>query len=98
MELNEAIFGRRATREYTKQTVDDATVEQLIAAGVHAPSAVNQQPWTFTVVRNQGILDLLSRDAKSHVIAAMPAPAPPPITFMGRSTTPTFISSTMRLH
>jgi nitroreductase len=77
MELNEAIFGRRATREYTKQTVDDATVEQLIAAGVHAPSAVNHQPWTFTVVRNQGILDLLSRDAKSHVIAAMPAPAPP---------------------
>jgi nitroreductase len=76
MELDEAIVGRRATREYTKQTVDDATVEQLIAAGVHAPSAVNQQPWVYTVVRNQVILDLISRDAKSHVIATTPAPIP----------------------
>jgi nitroreductase len=76
MELNEAIFGRRATREYTQQIVDEVILNRLLLAAVQAPSAVNQQPWLFTVVRNQGILDLISRDAKAHVMAAMPGPTP----------------------
>ena len=44
-------------------------------AAVHAPSAVNQQPWAFTVVRDQGILDLASQRVKSHLIANVPAVA-----------------------
>ena len=73
MELNDAIFGRRATRQYTQQSVDEATLKRLIVAAVHAPSAVNQQPWAFTVVRDQGTLDLISKNAKSHMIATVPA-------------------------
>jgi hypothetical protein len=38
--------------------------------------AVNQQPWTFTVVRNQGLLDKLSEAAKLHMLANMPGGAP----------------------
>jgi nitroreductase len=75
MNLNEAITGRRAVREYTPQTVDKPTVLRLIDAAVQAPSAVNQQPWTFTVVRDQTLLDRISRDAKSHMLATMrPSP------------------------
>jgi nitroreductase len=73
MDLNEAITGRRAVREYTEEAVDDRTIRRLIDAAVHAPSAVNQQPWTFTVLRDQSLLDRVSRDAKSHVLATMPA-------------------------
>ena len=76
MELNEALFGRRATREYTQQIVDEVILNRLLLAAVQAPSAVNQQPWIFTVVRNQGILDLISRDAKAHVMATIPGPTP----------------------
>ena len=73
MDIKEAIFGRRSTREYTVQTVDEQTIRGLIDAALHAPNAVNQQPWTFTVVRDQDLLDRISRDAKAHMLATMPA-------------------------
>jgi nitroreductase len=75
MDINEAISGRRSVREYTSQPVDEATIRRLIDAAVLAPSAVNQQPWTFTVVRDQALLDQISREAKSHMLATMPADA-----------------------
>ena len=73
MDFNQVISGRRSIREYTAQAVDERTIDLLIDAAVHAPNAVNQQPWTFTVVRNQRVLDRLSLDAKSHMLATMPA-------------------------
>ena len=73
MDVNEAISGRRSLREYTAQPVDERIIRRLIDAAVHAPNAINQQPWTFTVVRDQSVLDRISRNAKSHMIATMPA-------------------------
>jgi nitroreductase len=73
MELYEAIVGRRAVREYTQQTVDEQVIRRLITAAVNAPSAVNQQPWVFTVVRDQDILAQLSRASRVHMLASMPA-------------------------
>lgn len=34
---------------------------------------MNQQPWSFTVVRDQAVLDRISREAKAHMLATMPA-------------------------
>ena len=62
-------------RDYTAQPIDDTTIRRLIAAAMQAPSAVNQQPWTFIVVRDQVLLDRISRKAKSHMLATMPADA-----------------------
>ena len=73
MDIHEAIAGRRAVRAYSAEAVDERTIRGLIDAAVHAPSAVNQQPWAFTVVRDQGVLDRVSRDAKAHMLATMPA-------------------------
>jgi nitroreductase len=71
MDVKEAIFGRRAVREYTGAAVDRETIRFLVNAAVHAPSAVNQQPWTFTVVRDQNLLDRISHAAKAHMLATM---------------------------
>jgi len=73
MDINDAIFSRRSVREYSSQSVDEPTIRRLIDAAVHAPNAVNQQPWMFTVIRDQSLLDRVSRDAKSHMLANMPA-------------------------
>lgn len=75
MDLNVAITARRAVREYLARAVDEATIRNLIDAAVQAPSAFNQQPWTFTVVRDQAVLDRVSREAKSHLLATLPANA-----------------------
>ena len=73
MDINAAISGRRSTRDYTDQAVDDETIRRLIDAAVLAPSASNEQPWTFTVVRDQALLDRISHAAKSYLLAALPA-------------------------
>lgn len=71
MNLSEAISGRRAVREYTSQAVEEKTILHLIDSAVLAPSAVNQQPWTFTIVRDQLILDSISQKAKLHMLQIM---------------------------
>ena len=71
MQVQEAIFNRRSVRQYTDEAVDDATIRQLIAAATHAPNAVNQQPWRFTVVRDREVLSRISREAKAHMLATM---------------------------
>ncbi len=73
MDIAEAISGRRSIREYQSQPVDEKTLHRLVAAATQAPNAVNQQPWTFTIVRDQAILDQVSRAAKAHMVATMAA-------------------------
>jgi nitroreductase len=72
MELDVALRGRRAVREYTPEGVDDAAIERLIDAAVQAPSAVNEQPWTFTVVRDPQVLDRIASEAKAYMLETMP--------------------------
>lgn len=73
MQALEAIFNRRSIRQYTGEPIDEATIRRLIEAAVHAPNAVNEQPWAFTVVRDRSALDKISREAKAHMLATMPA-------------------------
>jgi len=75
MNLDQTIAGRRSVREYSGQPVDERTIERLILAAVLAPNAVNLQPWTFTVVRDQKVLDQISREAKLHLRATLPESA-----------------------
>jgi nitroreductase len=72
MDLDDAIARRRAVRDYTTEPVDEPTIRHLIAAAVQAPSAVNEQPWTFAVVRDQRLLDRLSEESKRHLFATAP--------------------------
>lgn len=75
MERDKTIYGRRSVREYASQPVDEETIRRLIDAAIHAPNAVNAQPWTFTVVRKPALLDDISRAAKAHMLATMPPSA-----------------------
>jgi nitroreductase len=68
MNLDEAISGRRSVREYTAEALNQEIITRLIKAAIRAPNAVNQQPWTFTVVRDQKLLDFISQAAKSHML------------------------------
>ena len=68
MQLEEAILNRRSVREYTSEAVGEATIKRLIAAAVQAPSAINEQPWTFTVIRDRRLLEQVSHAAKLHTL------------------------------
>jgi len=72
MDLMEAIRKRRSVREFTAEPVDEKTLRELIEAAIQAPSAVNQQPCTFCVVRDQGLLAQVSREAKAYMLRKSP--------------------------
>ncbi|OEF96672.1 nitroreductase family protein [Desulfuribacillus alkaliarsenatis] len=52
----DAIFKRRSIRKFTKNDVSEAQVEKILKAAMSAPSAGNQQPWHFIVIRKPSIL------------------------------------------
>ena len=50
MDLFAALEGRRSCRSFSKEPVDNATIEKILAAAVTAPSPLNTQPWQFIVI------------------------------------------------
>jgi nitroreductase len=42
---------QRAARTFLSDDVDDATIDEILTAATHAPSAENSQPFVFIVVR-----------------------------------------------
>jgi nitroreductase len=61
METLEAIMTRRSVRRFTGEAITDAQLEVLLGAAMNAPSAGNEQPWRFVVVREREGLERLSR-------------------------------------
>jgi nitroreductase len=44
------IFKRKSVRKFTGEKVPDELIENLLKAGMQAPSSCNSQPWEFIVV------------------------------------------------
>jgi nitroreductase len=68
METMEAILSRRSIRKYTTKPVPDNLIQKLLEAAMSAPSAGNEQPWHFIVIKDRKILDEIP---KIHPYAEM---------------------------
>ena len=68
MNVLEAIYTRRAVRSYSTKRVDEQTVRDLLDAAIHAPSAMNLQPWSFVVIQQTNLLQKLSDQAKEFLL------------------------------
>ena len=69
MTVRDAIYARRSVRQYTGERLPVATVRELIAAAVRAPTAIHEEPWQFLVVQDEAALRRLSDRAKSLLAA-----------------------------
>ncbi len=67
------IFSRVSIRRYQDRPVEEEKTMAILRAAMQAPSAVNQQPWEFYVVRDRATLEALSRVSP---YAGMTASAP----------------------
>ena len=47
------IFKRHSVRKFTQEKVSDKKIENLLKAGMQAPSSCNSQPWEFIVVSDE---------------------------------------------
>jgi nitroreductase len=68
MNLQEAIVTRRSVRVFLEKSVEKEKIEQLMAAAVQAPSAMNAQPWAFAVIADKKLLATYSTKAKTFLL------------------------------
>jgi nitroreductase len=61
MSAMNAIFHRRAVRDYAPQKIDQAVIRILLDAAVHAPTAVHEEPWAFAIVQDRDTLTVVRR-------------------------------------
>lgn len=56
MDIITALETRRSARHFTPESVSDNDIAIILRAAMTAPSAANQQPWDFVVIRNNATL------------------------------------------
>ena len=87
MEMNSAatvidtMLRRRSVRSYKADPVPDAILEDVLRTGMNAPSAANQQPWHFVVIKDRNVLDSITA---FHPYAAALKSAPVAIVVCGK--------------
>lgn len=60
------------TQVFTEEAVAEADIDQIISAGINAPSAMNGQPWHFSVVTDAETLQHISEDMSGGMSGATP--------------------------
>ena len=53
MDALKVILERRSIRKYRTVAISDEILEEIVQAGLYAPSGLNLQPWYFVVARTQ---------------------------------------------
>jgi nitroreductase len=76
----EAILTRRSIRHYTRESVPDEVIAEILKAAMSAPSAGNQQPWQFVVIADRGLREEIPT---FHPYAQMVREAPVAIVVCG---------------
>ena len=79
------IHSRKSVRSFTGEAVSREDLEQILRAGMAAPSAVGRAPWEFVVVTDRPTLDrlreglpyakMLDRAGAAIVVCGVPAKA-----------------------
>jgi nitroreductase len=64
------IYQRRSVRNYSEKEVPDETIKEIIRVGTYAPTAMNQQPWRFVVVKNRQLIEEYDDRAKKAFLSA----------------------------
>ncbi len=59
-------------KNFSDEEVPEELVNEILAAGFQAPSAMNQQPWKFILLENQELKDSLVKGAPVLIIVAVP--------------------------
>jgi nitroreductase len=82
MDVIEAVKNRKSIRGYKPDPVPEEVLEQILELASHAPSAMNTQPWEFTVLTGEVLdnvrrsnVDLLSSGVlpnPEHVVTSWP--------------------------
>lgn len=62
------IKNRRSYRILEPEQLRKNELEAVIDAGLYAPSAMNQQPWHFTVIQDKDVMKSIEADVKEYLL------------------------------
>jgi nitroreductase len=68
MTAMDAIYKRRAVRDYLPQKIGKETINALLDAAIRAPTAMHEEPWSFIVIQDKTLLDRISESGKKQVL------------------------------
>ena len=67
-ETIKTILTRRSIRQYKSEQFPDEILQQIIEAGLYAPSAMGRQPWHLVVVRGHDKIAEVNREVKAATV------------------------------
>ena len=62
-EVVDVIISSASEKGYTTEPVTDQQLDLILKSGIKAPSALNNQPWKFTVIKDEAIMKNVINDA-----------------------------------
>jgi nitroreductase len=62
------IMERRSIRAYKPDQIKEEELNTILEAAKFAPSAINEQPWHFTVIQKKDVLDRINKACKDMFI------------------------------
>lgn len=68
----EILTTAKTATKFTSEEISEDHIKQILSAGLNAPSAMNSQPWHFSVVTNKEILNQINE----AMLAGMPQGGP----------------------
>jgi nitroreductase len=60
----ETIKSRRSVRKYQDQQIKDEELEKILESAIYAPTGHNDQPWYFTIIQNNDLINEINEGAK----------------------------------
>ncbi|MBN1254665.1 MAG: nitroreductase [Deltaproteobacteria bacterium] len=75
MKLEQAIMERKSIRAFTKDPLPRDVIEEVLQQAIQAPSAINLQPWEFTVIsgeEKERLSNLLLKSYREKRISCSP--------------------------
>ena len=74
MDIIEAAKTRKSIRGYKRDPVPKEVLEQILELASHAPSAMNTQPWEFTVLTGEVLANVRQGNIELVNSGALPSP------------------------
>ena len=71
MQFDEVVLERRSIRGYKPDPVAKSLIKEILALAMRSPSAMNTQPWNFTVVSGE-TLNLIRQGNTERNLAGVP--------------------------
>jgi len=68
MDFFEVVLNRRSIRKFKDMEIPEEMIDQILTAGIWAPSGMDNQPWRFAVIRDRELKSEIAKQTKYTAI------------------------------